>query len=82
MAIATETTVVDGHIFYPGQEIIDLGSLECTEAEGGKRSYQGLSADVSKLPTYDDLDTGSSAMMLDTGDFYFYHAPTKQWYLQ
>lgn len=80
--IATVTTSVDGHIYYPGQEIIELGSLVCVEAEGGKRSYQGLSADADKLPTYDDLDTGSSAMMLDTGDFYFYHAPTKQWYLQ
>lgn len=83
MAVATQNVVIDGHRYSVGQELPDLGSWECVEAEGiGKRSYQGLSADVDKLPKYDDLDTGSSAMCLDTGDFYFYHAPTKTWYLQ
>lgn len=82
MATATGNIVIDGHVYHKNEELPELGSLVCVEAEGGKRSYQGLSADADKLPTYDDLDTGSSAMMLDTGDFYFYHAPTKQWYLQ
>lgn len=82
MAIAESTTIVDGHEYRKGQELPDLGSWECVEVEGGKRSYQGLSGDIDKLPKYDDLDTGSSAMCLDTGDFYFYHAPTKTWYPQ
>ena len=59
---------------------IDIGSFVCTEVEGRKRSYEGLSADVGKLPTYDGLGTGSIALCLDTGDFYKYHGPTKTWY--
>ena len=42
--------------------------------------YEGLSADVAKLPKYDDLGTGSSALCVDNGDFYKYEATTKTWY--
>lgn len=82
MAIATYTQIVDGHIYHEGDEIPDLGSFECVEADGLKRSYSGLSTDIAKLPKYDDLATDSNAKCLDTGDFYYYHAPTKTWYLQ
>lgn len=80
--IATQKTVYDGQTYEVGQEIWDLGSFECTSVEGNMRSYQGLSADVAKLPKYDNLGTGSTAQCLDTGDFYSYHAPTKTWYEQ
>jgi len=80
--IADKITVVDGQTYYPGQEIWDLGSFVCTDVDGNKRSYSGLSADVDKLPKYDDLGTDSSAKCLDTGDFYYYHAPSKTWFLQ
>lgn len=74
--------VFDGHIYQDNEALPDLGSFECTGSEGKKRFYSGLSADVSKLPTYDDLATDSSAKCVDTGDFYFYHAPTRTWYKQ
>lgn len=79
---ATVATVYDGQTYQVGEEIPDLGSFECVSVEGNKRSYSGLSKDVSKLPKYDNLATNSSAQCLDTGDFYFYHAPTKKWYKQ
>lgn len=82
MAIADHTQTIDGHTYHEGDTLPDLGSWECVKSEGGRRSYSGLSADVDKLPKYDDLATDSSAKCLDTGDFYFYHAPTKTWYLQ
>ena len=74
--------VVDGHIYEDGAVIPDLGSLECTGYEGKKRFYTGLSADFDKLPKYDDLATDSTVKFIDTGDFYYYHAPTKTWYKQ
>ena len=59
----------------------DLGSFECVSVEGiNQRNYEGLSADVDKLPKYDDLEAGSTALCLDTGDFYKYHAKSKTWY--
>lgn len=78
--IASNTTGYDGQIYEKGEEIWDLGSFQCTDTDGLKRSYEGLSADISKLPKYDNLGTGSSALCLDTGDYYKYHAPTKTWY--
>lgn len=80
--IADKITVDDGQTYYPGQEIWDLGSFVCVDVDGNKRSYSGLAADVDKLPKYDDLGTDSSAKCLDTGDFYYYHAPSKTWFLQ
>ena len=73
--------VVDGQMYKDEEQVHDLGSFECVATEGkNKRSYEGLSADVNKLPTYDDLEAGSTALCLDTGDFYKYHAKSKTWY--
>lgn len=83
MAVATSKTVFDGQVYEKGEEIWDLGSFECVGTDGNKRFYSGLSADApSKLPKYDDLGTDSTAKCLDNGDFYYYHAPSKTWYLQ
>ena len=46
------------------------------------RDYELLSNDFGKLPTSDNLMTGSSAYCIDTGDYYKYEATTKQWYKQ
>ena len=74
---------IDGHA-----ESNDLGSWVCTDVKFeqtyGKyqvRNYVGLSADVAKLPTYDDLSTGSKATCADTGDVYYYVNGDK-WYKQ
>ena len=81
--IAESNMIVDGQEYKKGEEIWDLGSFECTGTEGKKRFYSGLSVDAPhKLPTYDDLATDSTAKCLDTGDFYYYHAPSKRWYQQ
>ena len=83
MAIATKKTLYDGQWYEPGEDIWDLGSFECVGTEGHKRFYSGLSADApTKLPKYDNLRTDSIAKCLDTGDLYYYHAPTKTWYKQ
>lgn len=79
---ATVVTVYDGQTYQVGEEIPDLGSFECVEVSGTRRSYVGLFTDIDKLPKYDNLGTGSSAQCVDTGDFYYYHAPTKTWYQQ
>lgn len=70
----------DGHFYESEKDIPDLGSWECVKVEGTKRDYWGLSDDVDKLPKYDDLGTGSTALCLDTGAVYGYHAPSKTWY--
>lgn len=73
--------VVDGQIYEDDVPVHDLGSFECVSKEGvNQRNYEGLSTDVDKLPKYDDLEAGSTALCLDTGDFYKYHAKTKTWY--
>lgn len=72
--------VKDGQLYADGEPVHDLGSFECTGFEGNKRKYEGLSADISKLPKYDNLETGSTAMCLDTGELLKYHAQTKTWY--
>lgn len=83
MATVTVTTVIDGQTYNPGDEVWDLGSFECVAVDGNKRSYEGLSADApDKLPKYADLGAGSSATCLDTGDYYKYHAKSKEWYKQ
>ena len=46
------------------------------------RGYELLPTDFGKLPTSDNLMTGSSAYCIDTGDYYKYEATTKQWYKQ
>lgn len=77
---ATTATLYDGHWYEPGDEIPDLGSFVATSVDGPIRGYEGLSADVSKLPTYNDLSTGSSAFCVDTGQLLKYEATTKTWY--
>ena len=44
------------------------------------RNYEGLSADIDKLPHYENLSTGSSALCIDTGDWYKYEKSTDTWY--
>ena len=75
---ADKTMYIDGIIYKKGEEIWDLGSFIATSATGMMRSYEGLSKDISKLPHY--VETGSSALCLDTGDFYKFHAQTDTWY--
>ena len=75
---ADHTIIFDGQTIKPGEEIPDLGSFVATEAKGNIRHYEGLSADVSKLPKY--VDTGSSALCLDTGQYYKFHKDTQMWY--
>lgn len=78
--IAENTIIFDGIQYNPGDELPDLGSFVCTDANGGgmTRSYEGLCADISKLPHY--VNSGSTALCLDTGDFYKFHKPTDKWY--
>lgn len=78
MATADRNMVVDGQFYREGDEIPDIGSWVAVSANGNIRNYNGLSADVSKLPHY--VDTGSSAMCLDTGDYYKFHKPSGTWY--
>lgn len=74
--------VVDGQFYEDGATVHDLGSFECTGTDGNKRFYTGFSADVDKLPKYDNLATDSTAKCIDNGDFYYYYAPTKTWIKQ
>lgn len=76
---AETNTVIDGQLYEKGEEIWDLGSFIATSVNGNQRSYEGLSTDVSKLPHY--VESGSSALCLDTGDYYKFHKPTDTWYL-
>lgn len=79
---ADKNMVYDGQTYKKGEAIHDLGSFECVSVDGKQRNYEGLSYDAPmKLPQYDDLETGSSALCLDTGEYYKYHAPTKTWYM-
>lgn len=76
----------DGQTYEDGDTVHDLGTFVCTEVKqdqttGDKqvRGYMGKSADISKLPTYESLSTGSWAMCTDTGSVLFYEASTKTW---
>lgn len=69
----------DGHTYEAGQEVPDMGTLVATTTEGNIRNYEGYSYDFDKLPTYDDLGTGSSALFIDTGELYKYEATTRLW---
>ena len=77
---AENLTYFDGHWYEPGEEIWDLGSFVATSVNGNIRKYEGLSKDISKLPKYDDLQTGSSALCVDTGQLLKYEKTTKTWY--
>ncbi len=76
--IASGPTTYDGQNYKKGEEIWDLGSFVAVKAKGNQRSYEGLSKDVDKLPRY--VDSGSSALCLDTGDYYKFHKQTDTWY--
>jgi hypothetical protein len=63
---------VDGRHYDSWDSAPDLGSIKCVSTEAnGRRHYQCLSADVSKLPTY--AMTGSDCVVCDTGDVYIKH---------
>lgn len=74
------SVIFDGKEYKDISDAPDLGSWVATSVDANRRSYEGLSKDISKLPKYDDLGTGSSALCLDTGDFYKYEATTQTWY--
>lgn len=85
MAKATAKTVYDGQTYEVGEEIPDLGSLECTDVVGNKRSYFGFQEDEDKLPTYDNLGGGSDATLVDPSGtnatkILYYHTKSKAWY--
>lgn len=60
----------------------EFGSIKLvsTEANEQVRHYEGLSKDFGQLKKYDELDTGSSFLAIDTGDYYKYEETTKTWY--
>lgn len=70
----------DDKVYSRKEDVPNLGSLVCTSQNGSIRNYEGLAADADKLPTYDDLATGSSFFAVDTGDLYKYEKTTKTWY--
>lgn len=72
--------IYDGQAYNSSSEIPDMGSLVCISANGNQREYRGLSTDFSKLPTYDNLETGSSCLFVDTGEYAEYLAYNKTWY--
>lgn len=82
---ADKTIIIDGQTYQKGEEIWDLGSLQCVETHGKQRSYQGFLKDKLKLPKYNDLATGSSATLIDnlgseSTIIAKYDAQTKKWY--
>lgn len=86
MSIATVNTSFDGHLYQVGEEIPDLGSMKATSVDGKIRNYEGLSKDfeklkaASRLPKYDDLETGSSAFLFDVSEVHKYEKTTREWY--
>ena len=76
--------VYDGQVYNDPAEYPDLASLECIGINGAQRSYFGLKVDKDKLPTYDNLASGSDATLVDPAGgstiVCMYHAPTKTWY--
>lgn len=74
-----KTIIFDGQTYENEDEIPDLGSFVCTDADGNIRHYEGLSSDApNKLPHY--VETGSSALCLDTGEYWKYLKSTDTWY--
>lgn len=81
--VADSIVIIDGHTYQKGDTLPDLGSLRCVKANGNIRFYVGLAADVSKLPKYDDLASGSRFKAVDdSSSSYIYEATTKKWYKQ
>lgn len=70
----------DGQMYDDDAVVPDMGSLVCTSTNNLIRNYEGLAADVDKLPKYDNLETGSSFFAIDTGAVYKYVKANKTWY--
>lgn len=83
--IADRNIVVDGQHYEKGEEIWDLGSLIATEVNGNQRTYIGFLEDAKKLPKYNDLASGSTAILIDPAGteetiVLSYHSKTQTWY--
>ena len=77
--------VFDGQTYENENDIPDMGSIQCVEVRGNQRDYQGFVQDSQKLPKYDDLGTGSNAILIDPNGTEStiigkYDALTKTWY--
>lgn len=72
---------VDNQIYEEGEQVWDLGSWEHVgDPEATRRDYQGLEADIPKLPHY--VDAGSTATCLDTGKYLVFHKKLDEWIVQ
>ena len=75
----------DGHYYESREDCPDLGSFAAS-GSGTLRNYRGMSADIAKLqaavklPQYADLETGSGATCIDTGEIYKYSQSTREFY--
>lgn len=58
---------------------IDMGSFVLTKKDSNMYEFQGLSKDISKLPTVKAIGTGSVALCVDTGDVLMYEKTTRNW---
>ena len=57
---------VDGKSYESIEQAPDLGNLTCIDASNYPiRKYQGFTSDKLKLPKYDDLGDGSTAILID-----------------
>lgn len=75
----SKAIIFDGQKYDDESEIWDLGSFVCVDVDGNRRHYEGLSVDApAKLPHY--VDSGSSALCLDTGDYWKFLKSTDTWY--
>lgn len=65
------------HIVYNDNDVIpDIGSWHRKDKGD---MYWGLSTEVDKLPTYDELPMGTLAFCVDTSTPYIYDASAKKW---
>ena len=84
--VAENTTFFDGNWYEKGEEVPDIGSFVASPDSDKVRSYIGLSKDIDKLKAasslqkYDDLETGTSAFCIDTGQVFNYEKTTRKWY--
>lgn len=71
----------DDHFYESKEKAPDLGGLIGRQNDDGTRTYEGHYSDKQKLPKYDDLLTGSSALLSNKGTFvlFKYYADTKTW---
>lgn len=77
--------VQDGHTYEAGEDVPDMGTIKCVSVKGNIRDYEGMSYDLDKLKAisltekYNDLGTGSSLLLYDTGKVYKYEATLRLW---